>query len=855
MIFMVVALFSVASTVAQSPNTACPGFRNPTSFNTGSSQYFWSARVGDRTYSAGNYNDTTTGYHIMSTCTTAPTITGSAITSSSFDSGTDFTGQTCNHNFFDANDHRFQIITQTNAGIDQFTVAQGSSTGMPRIPPGYISSIRLGDMCSTGQAVNLSGGGSSGNNKGSEALFYTMQVTPLNALLIINYAVVARRFPHDAYDAGEFLIRVIGQNDDGSWQNMPLNDSLWYKVSAPQYGQGSSMPLGWYEGAGDPANWPCTYAYKPWAKVAINLNNYLYENVRIEMYTSDCIYSADPLYAYICGDFQAMVLAASGCPDPESDVIDTLTAPSDMISYVWYASEDGVINNFYDFDRMDTVTFRRIYPATGESQDNRYTPHTADFVLTRGAHAGDTAADQTFMCIMTSAMDPAKPVESKLYVSVKNRRPHMAYRWENNCDSTVTFYNQSYTYVHEGLTSEATYWVIYADTLCYQPIDTIWGNVVSRHFATPGRYGVKLYCETAPDATHGGCGATATFVCEALGRPDIAFSTDRHIICEGDRAHLTCTTGCDYDKHWTVDGNNVDPDTLNNNQLHIELPLGRHIITLRAVNAGGCESSYSDTLLVLGAPELAIDGNSNYICLGDSVTVCASGSDTYQWYSSPEDSALAAQQGQSTIVVSPTRSTTYYLLPSAGNPCSNEGSMFTINLIPTPIARIKASVPSVSVDNSTVSFSDVSNDRTFTTWRFSDGMTDSGIVATHIFDIGGQDSIGVWMESCNRAGCCGDTSLWLPVDNISIWFPNVFIPGEEGRFGIVSSMPLLEYEIYIYNREGLLVHRSNDPLAPWDGTDLNGSACPQGAYVYWYRYAYDDLGGFHEAHGTVTLLR
>ena len=111
------------------------------------------------------------------------------------------------------------------------------------------------------------------------------------------------------------------------------------------------------------------------------------------------------------------------------------------------------------------------------------------------------------------------------------------------------------------------------------------------------------------------------------------------------------------------------------------------------------------------------------------------------------------------------------------------------------------------------------------------------------------------MESCNRAGCCGDTSLWLPVDNISIWFPNVFIPGEEGRFGIVSSMPLLEYEIYIYNREGLLVHRSNDPLAPWDGTDLNGSACPQGAYVYWYRYAYDDLGGFHEAHGTVTLLR
>ena len=167
----------------------------------------------------------------MSTCTDAPDIPCENITSTTYYSGGGWELQQCGETYFDANGKRFQIITQDNAGIDQFTVTS-TDPGMPRIPAGYLSSIRLGDMHNNGQSSHEHSFNSQQQNKGAEALFYTMYVTSENALLLINYAVVARRFSHTAYDAGEFLIRVVLQNEDGTWPNEPINDYLWYQLTA-----------------------------------------------------------------------------------------------------------------------------------------------------------------------------------------------------------------------------------------------------------------------------------------------------------------------------------------------------------------------------------------------------------------------------------------------------------------------------------------------------------------------------------------------------------------------------------------------------------------------------------------------
>ena len=137
------ALLATATPCAAQPRDPCPGFKNPTSFCTNDTQYYWTARVGERVFPTSTM-DTTTGSYIMSTCTDAPDIPCENITSTTYYSGGGWELQQCGETYFDANGKRFQIITQDNAGIDQFTVTS-TDPGMPRIPAGYLSSIRLGD--------------------------------------------------------------------------------------------------------------------------------------------------------------------------------------------------------------------------------------------------------------------------------------------------------------------------------------------------------------------------------------------------------------------------------------------------------------------------------------------------------------------------------------------------------------------------------------------------------------------------------------------------------------------------------------------------------------------------------------
>ena len=101
---------------------------------------------------------------------------------------------------------------------------------------------------------------------------------------------------------------------------------------------------------------------------------------------------------------------------------------------------------------------------------------------------------------------------------------------------------------------------------------------------------------------------------------------------------------------------------------------------------------------------------------------------------------------------------------------------------------------------------------------------------------------------------------WLPLppvntDTLTFWFPNVFTPGQDdnNRFGCIANCEVTEFELYIYNRMGLLVHHTQDIHAPWDGT-RNEQPLPQGTYAYHYRLRTPD-NNVHSGAGTVTLLR
>ena len=93
---------------------------------------------------------------------------------------------------------------------------------------------------------------------------------------------------------------------------------------------------------------------------------------------------------------------------------------------------------------------------------------------------------------------------------------------------------------------------------------------------------------------------------------------------------------------------------------------------------------------------------------------------------------------------------------------------------------------------------------------------------------------------------------FVDVDTIVFWFPNVFTPSQEinKRFGCVTSCEVTEFEMYIYNRLGLLVYHTLDIGEWWDGGTL-----PQGAYVYHYRLRTAADNRVRSGVGTVLLLR
>lgn len=240
------------------------------------------------------------------------------------------------------------------------------------------------------------------------------------------------------------------------------------------------------------------------------------------------------------------------------------------------------------------------------------------------------------------------------------------------------------------------------------------------------------------------------------------------------------------------------------------------------------------------------------ICLGDSVVLHAEQTDYYRWAMHPEDTTFDGCPGCRLLTVSPQTTTTYYLLTPGGTVADS----VVIVVQPYPGLRVVADVEAVDFDNPVLTLEELSEAVKRVRWSFSDGGEATGRkVRWHFGNVTG-DSLWVNVEGCTEIGCCSDTLLVFPISIVSVWFPNVFTPDGEmnNRFVMVTNQAVVEYEMTIYNRQGLLVARCTDAVAGWDGKDIRGAACQQGAYAYICEYRL--AGNVAKRYlGTVLLLR
>ncbi len=118
--------------------------------------------------------------------------------------------------------------------------------------------------------------------------------------------------------------------------------------------------------------------------------------------------------------------------------------------------------------------------------------------------------------------------------------------------------------------------------------------------------------------------------------------------------------------------------------------------------------------------------------------------------------------------------------------------------------------------------------------------------------------IEAWESGTNPLGIAGVSRSNAVVVNIEtrMYLPNAFTPNNDGRndyFAPVIDFIPEEYKMFIYDRTGKVLYRTEDPLSGWDGS-INGSGkAREGVYVYHIEYlSYN--GTRQIATGNLTLI-
>ncbi len=161
-----------------------------------------------------------------------------------------------------------------------------------------------------------------------------------------------------------------------------------------------------------------------------------------------------------------------------------------------------------------------------------------------------------------------------------------------------------------------------------------------------------------------GCANTKTVSLTVNSVPTLSLSTSSNSLCSGSTVTLTASGGNTY--LWNTSATTsviaVSPTITTN-------------YTVTGTNAQGCSATQTVALTVNSVPTLSLSASSNSLCVGSTVTLTASGGNTYLWNTSATTSVIA---------VSPTVTTNYTVTGTSAQGCANTKTVsLTVNSVPT----------------------------------------------------------------------------------------------------------------------------------------------------------------------------
>ena len=285
-------------------------------------------------------------------------------------------------------------------------------------------------------------------------------------------------------------------------------------------------------------------------------------------------------------------------------------------------------------------------------------------------------------------------------------------------------------------------------------------------------------------------------------------------------------------------------------------PAGQHSVTIPGTN--GCDSIVALQVVARQPISLSIEEYHSCELAHYQVTGTVNSTNsniTTIWRAQPSDPDVETQRGDLEISVNPTRPTEYTLTAGYGPSrlCSVSESI-TLTPLNLPIAGIAFNPPFLTCDDLDWTAFSTSQNAESVTWYVNDIETsiDETINGRAECD---DDSVRISLVAVN--GICNDVhDTVIYVRKSQLWFPNVFTPNLNFNktFNAIGH-GIVEYELYVYTREGLLVFHTTTLEEGWKG-DHKGVECPRATYTYIARYRNEiEPEVWHKQIGTVTLLR
>lgn len=185
-------------------------------------------------------------------------------------------------------------------------------------------------------------------------------------------------------------------------------------------------------------------------------------------------------------------------------------------------------------------------------------------------------------------------------------------------------------------------------------------------FPNPGNYVISLVSSNSV-----GISNTATLNVVVNPNPTLAVSSSSILMCGGMPTTLTATGANSYTWNTSQTGSQV-----------VVTPTVTSTYTVLGKDNTGCIASTTLSQLVINNPNVTISSTSQTACAGQNTTLTANGASTYSW---------STNQSISQIIISPSITSTYTLVGTDNNGCSN-----------TAIFTLTITIPTVSISSSSL---------------------------------------------------------------------------------------------------------------------------------------------------------